>query len=152
MRPMSSASPTSGYSVPNNTIAQATVSMRLPITISVSRDASANDLPPVTFGARNAYSSSEPPTTTARYTRMKMPRDGANANACTLVSKPERTRNVPSSENANPKIDSSSVHARSPSRLSVIACAWISAAPISHGMNDAFSTGSQNHQPPQPSS
>jgi cytochrome c biogenesis factor len=27
--------------------------------------------------------------------------------------------------------------------------AWV---PASHGIKDAFSTGSQNHQPPQPSS
>ncbi len=44
------------------------------------------------------------------------------------------------------------VHARKPPRFSVTACAWISAAPTSHGMKLAFSTGSQNHQPPQPSS
>ena len=37
-------------------------------------------------------------------------------------------------------------------RFSVTASEWISAVPTSHGMNDAFSTGSQNHQPPQPSS
>jgi hypothetical protein len=37
-------------------------------------------------------------------------------------------------------------------RFSVTACEWISAAPASHGMKLAFSTGSQNHQPPQPSS
>jgi hypothetical protein len=78
---MSSASPTSGYSVPSSTIAHATVSIRLPTSIMVSREASANDLPPVTFGARNAYSSSDPPTTTARYTRMNTPRAGANAKA-----------------------------------------------------------------------
>ena len=29
---------------------------------------------------------------------------------------------------------------------------WISAVPASHGMSEAFSTGSQNHQPPHPSS
>ena len=29
---------------------------------------------------------------------------------------------------------------------------WISAVPTSQGMKEAFSTGSQNHQPPQPSS
>jgi hypothetical protein len=37
-------------------------------------------------------------------------------------------------------------------RFSVTASEWISAVPTSQGMNDAFSTGSQNHQPPQPSS
>jgi cytochrome c-type biogenesis protein CcmF len=36
--------------------------------------------------------------------------------------------------------------------FSVTASEWMSAVPTSHGMKDAFSTGSQNHQPPQPSS
>ena len=37
-------------------------------------------------------------------------------------------------------------------RFSVTASEWISAVPTSQGMKEAFSTGSQNHQPPQPSS
>ena len=37
-------------------------------------------------------------------------------------------------------------------RFSVTASEWINAVPTSHGMKEAFSTGSQNHQPPQPSS
>jgi hypothetical protein len=37
-------------------------------------------------------------------------------------------------------------------RFSVAASAWISAVPASQGISDAFSVGSQNHQPPQPSS
>ena len=74
------------------------------------------------------------------------------ANACTEVSTPERTRNVPSSESENAQIASSTVHALNVPRFSVTASEWISAVPISQGMNDAFSTGSQNHQPPQPSS
>src|SRR5690606_11459199 len=37
-------------------------------------------------------------------------------------------------------------------RFSVTAKEWINAVPINHGTNDEFSTGSQNHQPPQPSS
>ena len=36
--------------------------------------------------------------------------------------------------------------------FSVTASEWISAVPASQGMKLAFSTGSQNHQPPQPSS
>src|SRR6185369_14204632 len=82
---------------------------------------------------------------------MNRPRFGSDANACTLVSTPERTRNVPSSESENAKIDSSKVHARKLPRFSVTACEWISAVPTSHGINEAFSTGSQNHHPPQPS-
>jgi hypothetical protein len=49
-------------------------------------------------------------------------------------------------------IASSSVQLFSAPRFSVTASEWISAVPTSHGMKDAFSTGSQNHQPPQPSS
>jgi hypothetical protein len=83
---------------------------------------------------------------------MNRPRFGSEANACTLVSTPERTRNVPSSDSENAKIDSSSVQARKLPRFSVTACECSSAVPTSQGMNEAFSTGSQNHQPPQPSS
>ena len=83
---------------------------------------------------------------------MKMPRAGSVANACTDVSTPERTRNVPSSDSENAMIASSTVQLLKLPRFSVTASEWISAVPTSHGMNDAFSTGSQNHQPPQPSS
>jgi len=81
-----------------------------------------------------------------------MPRAGSVANACTDTRMPERTRKVPSSESANARIASSTVQALSWPRFSVTASEWISAVPTSQGMNEAFSTGSQNHQPPQPSS
>src|SRR5215471_19167067 len=87
-----------------------------------------------------------------RKPRIYRPRRGSEANACTEVSTPERTRKVPSSDSENANSDSSTVHAGSEPRFSVTACAWMSATPTSHGMNEAFSTGSQNHQPPQPSS
>ena len=83
---------------------------------------------------------------------MKVPREGSAANECTLVSTPERTRKVPSSDSAKAAIASSSVQLAKLPRFSVTACEWISAAPASQGMKLAFSTGSQNHQPPQPSS
>ena len=83
---------------------------------------------------------------------MKTPRLGSAAKACTLVITPERTRNVPSSDSENAAMASSSVQPRKAPRFSVTACEWISAAPTSQGMKLAFSTGSQNHQPPQPSS
>jgi len=37
------------------------------------------------------------------------------------------------------------------SRFSMTSAECRSAVPAIHGMNEAFSTGSQNHQPPQPS-
>ena len=82
---------------------------------------------------------------------MNRPRRGSVANACTDDSTPERTRKVPSSDSENATIASSTVHDLKAPRFSVTASEWISAVPASHGMNEAFSTGSQNHQPPQPS-
>ena len=81
-----------------------------------------------------------------------MPRLGSVAKACTEVSTPERTRKVPSRLRAKAKMASSTVQLRNAPRFSVTASEWISAVPTSQGMNDAFSTGSQNHQPPQPNS
>ena len=83
---------------------------------------------------------------------MKMPRAGSEANACTDVITPERTRNVPSKLSENAQIASKTVQPRKLPRFSVTASEWISAVPASQGMNEAFSTGSQNHHPPQPSS
>src|SRR5246127_3346823 len=116
-----------------------------------SRDTSEKRAPRPTFGARQAYSDSAPPITTTRKPRMNRPRAGSVANACTDDSTPERTMKVPSSDSANASSASSTVHDLNAPRFSVTASEWISAVPASQGMNDAFSTGSQNHQPPQPS-
>ena len=83
---------------------------------------------------------------------MNKPRRGSVANACTEDSTPERTMKVPSSDSVNASSASSTVQDLNAPRFSVTASEWISAVPASQGMNDAFSTGSQNHQPPQPSS
>ena len=83
---------------------------------------------------------------------MKTPRAGSVAKACTEVSTPERTRKVPSSDSEKAMIASSTVQVLNAPRFSVTASEWISAVPTSQGMNEAFSIGSQNHQPPQPSS
>ena len=83
---------------------------------------------------------------------MNRPRRGSEANAWTDTSTPERTRNVPSRLRLKAKIASSSVQFLNRPRFSVTASEWIRAVEASHGMKDAFSTGSQNHQPPQPSS
>ena len=105
-----------------------------------------------TVSERHAYSASEPPTTMQRKIRMNTPRAGSVANACTETSTPERTMNVPSRLSENAMIASSTVQLFSTPRFSVTASEWINAVPTSQGMKDAFSTGSQNHQPPQPSS
>ena len=82
---------------------------------------------------------------------MKTPRVGSVANACTEVSTPERTRKVPISDSENARMASRMVQIFSALRFSITTAECKSAVAISHGMNEAFSTGSQNHQPPQPS-
>ena len=83
---------------------------------------------------------------------MKTPRVGSEAKVCTEVSTPERTRKVPSSDSEKVRMASSTVQTFSAPRFSMTTAEWSSAVPASHGMKEAFSTGSQNHQPPQPSS
>ena len=83
---------------------------------------------------------------------MNRPRAGSLAKACTEDSTPERIRKVPSSERAKAAIDRNSGQARSWPRLSATASECTSAVPASQGIREAFSVGSQNHQPPQPSS
>ena len=83
---------------------------------------------------------------------MNTPRSGSFAKACTDVITPDRTMNVPTSENPKAMIASSTVQAFRLSRFSTTMAECNSAAAISQGMKLAFSTGSQNQNPPQPSS
>ena len=108
--------------------------------------------PNVTRGARHANKESDEPTTTAKNININTPRLGSDANACTEVSTPERTKNVPSKDKEKAAIANNTVHALKLPRFSVTINEWINAVATNHGMREAFSTGSQNHQPPQPSS
>ena len=83
---------------------------------------------------------------------MKLPRSGSTANAWTLVKMPDRTRNVPTIDMEKATTASMMVHARRPSRVANTVTLCSKAVAASHGISEAFSTGSQNHQPPQPSS
>ena len=150
--PKPSESMNSGYSVPRKTEAEATDNSTLLLNSMVSRESNSNLPPSPILGARQANSSSEAPITSTRKDKMKMPRFGSVAKACTEVSTPERTRKVPSNDSENAAIASNTVQLLNAPRFSVTASEWISAVPTSQGMNEAFSTGSQNHQPPQPSS
>ena len=49
-------------------------------------------------------------------------------------------------------MERNTVHTLSALRFSITKAECSSAVPASQGMKLAFSTGSQNHQPPQPSS
>ena len=75
---------------------------------------------------------------------MKMPRVGSVAKACTDVSTPERTRKVPISESEKARIASRMVQTFSAPRFSITTAECSSAVPASHGISEAFSTGSQN--------
>ena len=138
--------------MPSSTAAVAVVSRTLLISRKVSRETMAKAPPARTLPERMANSVSEPPTTTDRNIRMKMPRLGSVAKACTEVSTPERTRKVPSRLSEKPMMDNMMVQLLKSPRFSVTANECISAVPTSQGRKEAFSTGSQNHQPPQPSS
>src|SRR5262245_28013238 len=132
--PPVTASYASGYSVPSNTTDIATTSSTLFSNSNTSRESPAKCTRERISGTRTAYNVSEPPTTTPRNARMKRPRFGSTANACTDVSTPERTMNAPSSDNENAPSASSTVQLLNAPRFSVTANEWIKAVPISHGM------------------
>ena len=65
---------------------------------------------------------------------------------------PERTMKAPIRLKEKARMASRIVQLFSVSRFSTTMAECSSAAEISQGMKLTFSTGSQNHQPPQPSS
>ena len=83
---------------------------------------------------------------------MNTPRVGSLAKECTEFRMPERTMKVPESESEKVPIASSTVQTFSASRFSTTIAECRSAVPVSQGIRLAFSTGSQNQKPPQPSS
>ncbi len=140
----SSKSAKGGYIVPTTTTAQIEHSRMLFSTNAPSREIGANTPPDANRGARSANSSSEPPITSPSNARIKMPRAGSLAKECTEFKMPERTRNVPDSDSENVPMASSTVQIFRLSRFSTTIAECTSAVPVSHGINDAFSTGSQN--------
>ncbi len=89
---------------------------------------------------------------TQRIARIATPRAGSVAKEWTEVSTPERTMKVPSRLSEKARIASRIVQTLSAPRFSMTIAEWRSAVASSQGISEAFSTGSQNHQPPQPSS
>ena len=138
--------------MPRNTTAVAAIRKRLLSVRPVSRLTVPNSAPDFIAGARHANSASALPVAPTISARMKTPRVGSTAKAWTEVRMPERTRKVPISDSEKVRMPSSTVQLTSAPRRSRTSAEWSSAVPISHGISEAFSTGSQNHQPPQPSS
>ena len=65
------------------------------------------------------------------------------ANACTELTTPLRVRNVPRMQSKNVMNTSHTFHTFIIPRFSCIITECRNAVPVSHGKNDAFSTGSQ---------
>ena len=145
-------SATKGQIVPIKTTKQATVSKRLFTTSPVSRLTMAKTPFASSAPARRANRVSAPPTKTAKIASTNIPRVGSEAKACTEVITPERTINVPTSEKPKAKIAKRIVQAFRLSRFSTTIAECNKAVAISQGMKLAFSTGSQNQNPPQPNS
>ena len=145
-------SSTKGYSVPIRTVAAMVASIRLLSTNPASREIGANNPPCRKACARHANKVRPPPIKNTRIPRMNLPRDGSDAKVCTEVSTPERTRNVPISDREKVRIDNRMVQTFSASRFSMTTVECSKAVPASHGISEAFSTGSQNQKPPQPNS
>src|SRR5215216_865664 len=75
---------------------------------------------------------------------------GDSVNECTESRTPDRVRNVPKMVSENVASNSDRFHTRSMPRRSWTITEWMKAVPVSHGRNDAFSTGSHAQKPPQP--
>ena len=98
------------------------------------------------------YNINADPVIIAKNNKIKAPLAGSLAKECTDVKIPDLTKKVPSKLNENAMIDSKIVQFLNMDFCSHVISECIKAVVINHGMKDAFSTGSQNHQPPQPSS
>ena len=88
----------------------------------------------------------------ANIPKIKSPLSGSRAKAWTEVNMPDLTKKVPSKLVAKANIDKRIDHLPKTPRFSLAIKEWNKATDRSQGMNAAFSTGSQNHQPPQPNS
>ena len=138
--------------MPTKTAAQAATRNTLLSSNAVSRLTVSKAAPPFKVGARQANRPSAPPMAQKIRIMMKKPRVGSDAKACTDDNTPERTRKVPIRLMEKPAIASSKVQVRNAPVRSVASAECSNAVATSHGISDAFSTGSQNQKPPQPSS
>src|ERR1700722_15006814 len=73
------------------------------------------------------------------------------ANACTELTIPDRVSSVPRIVSMNVEKISHTFHVFIIPRFSCIITECRNAVPVSHGISDAFSTGSHPQYPPQPS-
>ena len=142
----------SGQIVPTNTTKAETANNILFNTNAVSRLTMENAPRACIADARAANKVKAPPMKIAKMIRINTPRSGSFAKACTDVKTPDRTINVPIKENPKARMARRMVQLFKLSRFSTTIAECNKAAARSHGIKEAFSTGSQNQKPPQPNS
>ncbi len=136
------ASEISGKNVPHMITRQSPTSTRLFSRKNASRESSESSFASVRrLGSREMISVAESAITRPMKTRNCTPIVDA-PNAWIESRMPLRTRNVPSRASVNVAQISDTFHTFSIPRFSCTMIEWRKAVPTSHGISDAFSTGS----------
>ena len=150
--PKSSELLISGYNVPSNIANVVIVKNKL-----LSNNANSFEDTEYCFLKTNIcdfkkYKVKEEPIINVKNNRIYKPLSGSFAKAWTETKIPDLTRNVPSKLNENVNIDRRILQLMKIPLFSETIKECNNAVMASQGIKDAFSTGSQNHQPPQPNS
>ena len=87
-----------------------------------------------------------------RKIKINKPLSGSFANVCTEFKIPDLTKKVPHILNVNVDIDKITTQDVKINLLSKTKIQCKSVVRANHGINETFSTGSQNQKPPQPNS
>ena len=151
IRRFCSASTISGNTVPSSTTNANTVKITLLARNAPSREIGESIAPGARRRSpRHAINASETTTITPNAPSRYGPIVPL-LNAWTLLITPLRVRNVPRMVSENVAISRLMFQTRSIPRRSCTITEWMYAVPVSHGSKLAFSTASQPHTPPQPS-
>ena len=141
-----------GNNVPHSTENAMPISTRLLYKNAASRESIDSSCAGVSKSLRRVLTSTAETTNAmTNATRNQLPTPLC-AKECTDWMTPERVMNVPRMAKRNVLTTSVTFHLRSMPRFSWIMIECKNAVPVSHGSNEAFSTGSHIHTPPHPSS
>ena len=91
-------------------------------------------------------------TNKKRKISINKPLSGSLAKVCTEFKMPDLTKKVPHMLKVNVDIDKTIIHEVNAIFFSKTKMQWNRAVNASQGINDTFSTGSQNQKPPHPNS
>ena len=138
--------------MPSSTEIAATTNNILPNRIKLSLDNSEKPSGVDFIFTRWANNANAVPENTINKINIDNPRVGSEAKACTDCTTPERTKKLPSKLSENASMARKILQEPSIPRLAVSKIECTMAVATNQGIKEAFSTGSQNHHPPQPSS